>query len=343
MNRLLTLFAVALSAACSDSGTASGTSGPQTTSGATGDSTASSSVGGSASMATTVASTTDATSSATTSSSLGGSTSGDVTSGSMGGSTSNDSTVSSGGATTTGGGVGGSMGGASSSTGGGGGGTQGPSVLVFSRTTGYRHLSIETGIQALEGLAAERGWSLSASEDPALFTEQGLSAFNVLVFLSNSGDLLDDTQQVAMENFIRAGNGYVGIHGASTAERDWPWYGALMGAYFNAHPDIQQASIVVEDTAHPATAHLSETWVRTDEWYGFETNPRADVNVLLSLDEQSYTPGDGTMNGDHPIAWYHEYDGGRAFYTALGHTDESYAEPEFLQHLAGAIEWASGL
>jgi type 1 glutamine amidotransferase len=304
----------------------------------------------------------ESTSSDTTGSSLGSSTSGEVTSSSNGGSTTNDSTVSSGGATTTGGAAGGSMGGATGSMGGatgsmggasssmgsassptgGGGGTEAPSVLVFSRTTGYRHLSIETGIQALEELALERGWTLTASEDPALLTDQGLSAFNVLVFLSNSGHLLDDAQQTAMERFIRAGNGYVGIHGASTAERDWPWYGGLVGAYFNAHPDIQQATIVVEDTGHPATAHLSDTWVRTDEWYGFETNPRADVNVVLSLDEQSYTPGDGTMGGDHPIAWYHEYDGGRSFYTALGHTDESYTEPEFLQHLAGAIEWASG-
>jgi type 1 glutamine amidotransferase len=98
----------------------------------------------------------------------------------------------------------------------------------------------------------------------------------------------------------------------------------------------------VEDGNHPSTAHLSDTWVRTDEWYAFETNPRDQVNVLLSLDEASYAPGDASMSGDHPIAWFHEYDGGRSFYTALGHTDESYAEAEFMQHVAGGIEWASG-
>lgn len=234
------------------------------------------------------------------------------------------------------------MGTSTGNSSGGSGGMVVPSLLVFSRTTGFRHVSIETGIRALEDLALQRGWTLSATEDPSIFSDLGLSLFNVLVFLSPSDEVLNDDQQAAMEKFIRAGNGYVGIHAASTAERDWPWYGGLVGTYFDAHPDIQQATIVVEDRSHPSTAHLADSWVRTDEWYGFETNPRPNVHVLLSLDEQSYSPGEGTMGDDHPIAWYHEYDGGRAFYTALGHTDESYSEPEFLEHLAGAIEWASG-
>jgi type 1 glutamine amidotransferase len=213
---------------------------------------------------------------------------------------------------------------------------------VFSRTTGYRHVSIGAGVEALQGMAQERGWTLSATEDPTTFSDTGLSSYNVIVFLNTSEDVLDDSQQAAMETFIRAGNGFVGVHGASASEYYWPWYEGLAGAYFNAHPDIQQATIVVEDASHPSTAHLSETWARTDEWYGFRINPRDPVNVLLSLDELSYSPGDGAMDGDHPIAWYHEYNGGRSFYTALGHTTESYAEAEFLEHVAGGIEWASG-
>jgi len=164
----------------------------------------------------------------------------------------------------------------------------------------------------------------------------------VVVFLSTTGDVLDERQQAAFERFIRAGKGFVGVHSATDTEYEWAWYGGLVGAYFKAHPAIQSASMVVENASHPATSHLSSPWTRTDEWYGFRVNPRAKVNVLLSLDEQTYDPGEGAMDGDHPIAWFHEYDGGRAFYTALGHTRESYAEPDFLAHLEGGIEWASG-
>ncbi|HEY6725206.1 MAG TPA: ThuA domain-containing protein, partial [Polyangiaceae bacterium] len=191
--------------------------------------------------------------------------------------------------------------------------------------------------------AEAEGWEFAASEDATVFSDAGLAPYNVLVMLSPTGDILDAAQQAAFERYIRAGNGYVGIHAASDTEFDWPWYGALVGAFFDVHPDIQQATLIVEDRAHPSTAHLSETWVRTDEWYGFRTNPRPDVTVLISIDEESYDAGESEMDGDHPIAWYHEYEGGRSFYTALGHTSESYSEPEFMAHLKGGIEWAARL
>lgn len=239
--------------------------------------------------------------------------------------------------------VSGPAGGEGGEGGAGGAGAAAPRVLVFTRTTGYRHVSIEPGVQALEALALERGWTLEHTEDAARFSDEGLGRYDVVVFLSTTDDVLDEDQQAAMERFVQAGNGYVGVHAASDTEYDWPWYGGLVGAYFKAHPAIQRATLLVEDQRHPSTAHLGATWTRTDEWYGFRTNPRDQVHVLLTLDEESYAPGDGAMGDDHPVAWYHEYDGGRAFYTALGHTSESYAEPEFLDHLAGAIEWASGV
>lgn len=224
---------------------------------------------------------------------------------------------------------------------GGTGGSVTPSLLVFSRTLSYRHVSIPVAIDALTSLAEAEGWGLAASEDPTVFSDAGLAPYNVLVMLSPTGDILDVAQQAAFERYIRAGNGYVGIHAASDTEFDWPWYGELVGAFFNVHPDIQEATLIVEDRTHPSTAHLPETWVRTDEWYGFRTNPRPDVTVLISIDEDSYDAGDSEMDGDHPIAWYHEYDGGRSFYTALGHTSESYSEPDFMAHLKGGIEWAA--
>lgn len=224
------------------------------------------------------------------------------------------------------------------------GGTSGgvtPSLLVFSRTLGFRHDSIPVAIEALGDMAEAEGWMFAASEDPTVFSDEGLSPYNVLVMLSPTGDILDAAQQSAFERYIQAGNGFVGIHAASDTEFDWAWYGGLVGAFFRVHPDIQPATLIVENRNHPSTAHLPETWARTDEWYSFETNPREDVTVLISIDETSYSPGESEMDGDHPIAWYHEYDGGRSFYTALGHTSESYSEPEFMAHVKGGIEWAA--
>jgi len=213
------------------------------------------------------------------------------------------------------------------------------SLLVFSRTAAYRHDSIPAGVKALTKLAAERGWALSATEDATKFSDAGLAAYNAVIFLSTTGDVLDDTQQAAFERFIRSGKGFIGIHSASDTEYDWAWYGALVGAYFREHPSVQAADVITEDSAHPATAGLPNPWHRTDEWYAFQSNPRPNVHVLLALDEHSYSPGTANMNGDHPIAWCHEYDGGRAFYTALGHTAESYSDPLFIAQLAGAVTW----
>jgi type 1 glutamine amidotransferase len=216
-------------------------------------------------------------------------------------------------------------------------------VLVFSRTLGFRHASIANGISALQALGVARGWQVTATEASDTFNDGTLAGFDVVVFLSTSGNVLDEAQQAAMQRFIQRGRGFVGIHSATDTEYDWPWYGQLVGAYFRAHPAIQGASVLVEDAAHPATAGLASPWMRTDEWYAFQANPRAAVRVLLRLDEASYAPGAASMGADHPISWCHELDGGRAFYTALGHTEESYSEPAFLQHIAGGVEWAAGV
>ncbi|NBQ13956.1 MAG: ThuA domain-containing protein [Proteobacteria bacterium] len=216
-----------------------------------------------------------------------------------------------------------------------------PRVLVFSRTTGFRHLSIPDGIAAIRALGTDR-WCVDATEDPAVFTADNLRRYRAVVFLSTTGNVLDDAQQKAFEEYIRAGNGWVGIHAAADTEYEWPWYGKLVGAWFKGHPRNQQATVNVEDRTHRSTAMLPAEWKRLDEWYSFRSNPRSDVRVLASLDEKSYDPEKVPM-GDHPIAWYHEFDGGRAWYTALGHTKESYAEKPFLEHVREGIEWAAGI
>jgi type 1 glutamine amidotransferase len=214
-------------------------------------------------------------------------------------------------------------------------------VLLFSRTTGFRHESIPTAITTLTELGTANGYVAEASEDPAAFTTANLARFRVVVFLMTTGDPLDAAGQTAFESWIGAGGGWVGVHAAADTEYDWPFYGQLVGAYFKQHPAIQQARVNIEVADHPATADLPSPWMRTDEWYDFQINPRATTTVLATIDESSYTGG--TMGADHPLVWTHATSGGgRALYTAMGHTEESYADPLFRQHLAGAIRWAAG-
>ena len=209
-------------------------------------------------------------------------------------------------------------------------------VLVFSKTKGFRHDSIEVGTQALKEIGKEAGWAVDATEDSTLFNDDTLKKYRAVVWLNTTGDVLDEAQQGAFERFIKAGGGYAGVHSASDTEYDWAWYGKLVGAYFKSHPNQQKAKLNVVDKKHPATAHLPDVWERKDEWYNFK-KPPTGVNVLIKIDEKSYDPG-GSANGDnHPVCWFHEIDAGRSFYTAGGHTKESYSEPEFVQHLLGGM------
>ncbi|MER5550757.1 ThuA domain-containing protein [Streptomyces sp. NPDC002793] len=214
-------------------------------------------------------------------------------------------------------------------------------VLVFSKTAGFRHSSIDEGVAALRELGAANNFTVTATEDATAFTPTGLAGYESVVFLSTTGDVLNAAQQTAFEGYIEAGGGYTGIHAAADTEYDWSWYAGLAGALFQSHPAIQPATVKVEDRAHDATAHLGPTWQRTDEWYDYRTNPRTSAHVLASLDESSYSGG--SMGGDHPIAWCKDYRGGRAFYTGGGHTEESYADPAFRRHLLGGIRWSAGM
>ncbi|MGW2151825.1 ThuA domain-containing protein [Nonomuraea bangladeshensis] len=211
-------------------------------------------------------------------------------------------------------------------------------VLVFSKTAGFRHDSIPSGIQAIRDLGTANDFAVDATEDSNAFTTANLAQYKAVVFLSTTGDVLNDNQQAAFQTYVDGGGGYVGVHAAADTEYNWPYYGQLMGAWFNSHPAIQQATVRTEDRAHAATAHLGTTWSRTDEWYNYRTNPRPNVRVLQSLDEGSYSGGG---MGDHPITWCHPQSSGRAFYTGLGHTQESYADPNFRALLLGGIRYTA--
>jgi type 1 glutamine amidotransferase len=213
-----------------------------------------------------------------------------------------------------------------------------PKILIFSLTKGYHHQSIAKGISAIQQLGKENNFLVDTTTNAALFTSKNLKQYKAVVFLSTSGDVLNQEQEEAFKNYIESGGGYVGIHAATDTEYDWPWYNELVGAYFKSHPKPQEAVLKVNDTNFIATKHLPAEWKRFDEWYNFKSTHFDKVTIILSIDEKSYTGGE---NGDnHPMSWYHSVGKGRAFYTALGHTDESYAEPLFLQHILGGIEYA---
>jgi cytochrome c len=215
-------------------------------------------------------------------------------------------------------------------------------VLVFSKTAGYRHESIGAGIEAIRKLGAKQGFAVDTTENATQFNEENLVRYRAVIFLNTTGDIFNQEQQNDFERFIQAGGGFIGIHAATDTEYNWPWYGKLVGAYFESHPNnpnVKKGEYFVVDKNHPASDSLPERFERSDEFYSFK-NINPEVKVLVKIDEKTYTGG---TNGDnHPMAWYHEYDGGRAFYTGMGHTDETFSEQLFLQHLAGGIEYVLG-
>jgi cytochrome c len=221
-----------------------------------------------------------------------------------------------------------------------------PRVLIFSKTTGYRHESIPTGVSALYRLCTANGIEVDSTENASFFNEKNLRRYAAVIFLSTNAEVLDTRQENDFERYIQAGGGYVGIHAASATEYTWHWYGELVGGYFKDHPAMGEAHLHIEDCNHPSTAHLCNSdWVWQDEWYNFR-NYEPGNHVLLTIDESAYqggsTPGLQIPNAKHPLAWYREFDGGRSFYTALGHRNEAYADPAFLQHLLGGIRYAIG-
>lgn len=214
------------------------------------------------------------------------------------------------------------------------------SLLVFSKTLGWRHGNIPRGVAALKKLGRENGFTVEATEDESAFAPANLSRFQAVAFLNTTGNLLDGPQREAFQDFIRAGGGFAGIHAACDTGYDWPWYGELVGAYFASHPVVQPGKVRVTDDDHASTRHLPEIWKRWDEWYDYKENPRGKVRVLAVLDERSYTGG--KMGADHPIVWCREFDGGRSWYTGLGHTQRGFTDPLYLRHLLGGIFYALG-
>jgi cytochrome c len=213
-------------------------------------------------------------------------------------------------------------------------------VLVFHRTAGFVHESIPAGIASLTELGIAGGFTVTATDDAAVFADDSLAAFRVIVFLNTTGDILIPEQEQAMERFIRAGGGFIGVHAAADTEYDWAWYSGLVGAAFKSHPAPQPGLVEVLPIEHPITIGAPTEFVSHEEWYDFQSFPSPSVTILATVDEGSYTGG--TMGDVHPIVWAHEYDGGRAAYLAFGHDAAAFDDPPVRLMLAQAIEWTSG-
>jgi len=216
-------------------------------------------------------------------------------------------------------------------------------VLVFSKTAGFRHASIKEGKQFFLDLGKKQNIVVDTTENAANINEENLKRYNAVVFLSTTGDVLNAVQQADFERYIQAGGGYVGIHAASDTEYNWPWYNDLMGGYFASHPgrtvsNVQNGKMITMDKNHPSTAHLPETFERKDEFYDFKSLKKDILKFLVRVDENSYK--EGKMGDFHPMAWYHEFDGGKSFYTNYGHTPETFVEPLMVEHIWGGLKWA---
>lgn len=221
-------------------------------------------------------------------------------------------------------------------------------ALLFTKTAGWHHQSINEGVTAMRKLAQRHSFDLNWQEDARMFNDEFLEQFDVIIFLNTTEDILNDEQQEAFKRFIQSGKGFVGIHGASDTEYDWPWYNQLVGKMFHIHPLEQTAMVDVVNKNFPGMEAFPDRFMWTDEWYEFRPEEYSkDLNILLRLDETTYDPnaqwGDkiGKGTGDHPIAWYQFFDNGRSFYTALGHLPEIYSDPWFLHHVYGGIYWAA--
>ncbi|HEY7885028.1 MAG TPA: ThuA domain-containing protein [Cellvibrionaceae bacterium] len=221
-------------------------------------------------------------------------------------------------------------------------------VFLFTKTDGWHHESINEGVIALRKMAEKHHFDIHWNERADLFNDENLKQYHAVIFLNTTGNVLNEDQQGAMERFIQSGKGYVGIHSASDTEYDWDWYTKMVGRTFHIHPPIQTAELEVIDRKFPGMERMPDRFLWTDEYYEFGAERIEGLNYILAIDESTYNPvadwgrvaGKG-MGDFHPLAWYHEYDGGRAFYTALGHVPATFSDTLFLEHIYGGIYWAA--
>lgn len=223
-------------------------------------------------------------------------------------------------------------------------------VLLYTSPDRYHNQALPTAVTQFKRMAEQHFFGLTWTQLSTDLNPDNLKQFAVVVFLFSNARELNAEQIKSLQGFVRGGGGFVGIHASSVDSNQDPWFKQLVGRSFRGHPEKQTGILDVVDRNFPATLHLPARWLWTDEWYEFDAPLTPGQHVLLKVDESTYAPlekkqPDGRvkigMDGDHPIAWYQEFDGGRSFYTALGHAERYYEDPLFLLHLYGGIYWAA--
>lgn len=222
-------------------------------------------------------------------------------------------------------------------------------VLVVAIPNKYHHDYVVVAKPQFERLSQVHAFDLTWSWNTTPF-DGDLSQYATIVLLNTPGDELVGEQRDRLEAYVRGGGGVVAVHRALifNPPGEWPWFERLVGRKFRIHPIVQTATVRVEDASFPATFGLPARWVWTDEWYEFEAPLVPGMQTVLSVDESTYDPtriwpGQVArgMGAEHPVAWYHHYDGGRVFVTALGHTPALYDDRLYLDHVYGGIWWAA--
>ena len=232
-----------------------------------------------------------------------------------------------------------------------------PRILIFTKMKGYVHKTLPGKLTNLKEVLLQHHFIVDDTDDASIFNDDSLKRYSAIIFLDCSGNLFDESQKTAFVNYMKSGGGWIGIHAAPIAEKEWDWYDKLIGTRFAGHPWVQEATLTLTDPKHPITKHLPASWKRSDEWY-FWTKPLEDVHVLINVSETRWH-GEGIVEtgtkagpvpdinsekaivAAHPIAWCHDYAGGRAFYTSMGHFEDAMKEPEMQMLIVNAINWAA--
>jgi type 1 glutamine amidotransferase len=215
-------------------------------------------------------------------------------------------------------------------------------VLIFSKTEAFRHSSISKGKDFFSDMGKKNHWEMTFSENSELFSDKSLANYDVIVFLNTTGNILNDNEQEALKGYLESGKGFVGIHSAAYTEVDWKWYTNMIGTSLDTHVKEINAELSARlDTKHPALEGWNEKEVFFTEWYNFKQPIGKHINILTTLNEDSYKGL--KMNSSHPISWYHLYDGGKVFYTELGHSEATYDDLRFYNHIQGALQWVLGI
>jgi type 1 glutamine amidotransferase len=226
-------------------------------------------------------------------------------------------------------------------------------ILVYTRNytpdgKGYVHDNIASSVEAIKKMGAEKGFAIDVSDDPAVFTESNLKQYAAIVFSnSNNQAFSSDAQRDAFKHYIESGGGFVGLHSASGSERDWPYFWSVLGGKFAAHPKMQAFTVQVADPGFPAVKQLPTQFQWTDECY-FIDHLNSDIHPVLVTDRTKLDALDkmkidvSSFPNPLPLAWYHQFDGGREFYLALGHNKEDYANPTLYGIIENGILWAMG-